>query len=191
MQTPKPAAVAVLLATYNGSRHVEQQIKSLKGNDVPFTLHWLDDHSTDNTREVVRSAAQKANIPLLEWHQPTHQGVPGSFFQLLECVKADIYLFCDQDDIWQPGKIDATVANLIPDIDSPVLCSSDIFWFNDNEPWVARSLSQIIGKRRLLTALQESPTFLMLGHATASGQTQGFTRALRELFLQHKDIARK
>jgi len=59
------------------------------------------------------------------------RGVPGTFFQLLECVDADIYLFCDQDDIWQRGRIDATVAHLLPDLASPVLCSSDPLMFYD------------------------------------------------------------
>jgi rhamnosyltransferase len=94
--------VAVLLATYNGGEYVDQQIRSLKENATPSTLHWLDDHSSDNTRSAVRASALTMGIPLCAWHQPRHQGVPGAFFQLIECVEADIYLFCDQDDIWQP-----------------------------------------------------------------------------------------
>jgi glycosyltransferase involved in cell wall biosynthesis len=184
-------SVAVLLPTYNGSRYVEQQILSLRANYVPFTLHWLDDHSTDNTRDVVRSAASRAEIPLVEWHQPNHGGLVGSFFQLLECAVADIYLFCDQDDIWLPGKLDATVYDLTPDIDSPVLCSSDLWIFNQNKPTTTRTVSQILGEKRLLATAQDPPVFLMFMHAMSSGQTQGFTRALRDIFMKHKSTARK
>src|SRR5207249_3722411 len=112
VNTQQHPKVALLLATYNGARFVEPQIRSLKENSVPFTLHWIDDHSTDDTRDAVRASALDSRIDFVEWHQPQHKGYPGAFFQLLECVDADIYLFCDQDDIWQPGKIDATVANL-------------------------------------------------------------------------------
>jgi len=183
--------VAVLMPTYNGSRYVDQQMISLKANYVPFTLHWLDDHSTDNTRDVVRAAALRGSIPLVEWHRPDHYGAAGSFFQLLECVEADIYLFCDQDDIWQAGKIDATVQNLTLDLDLPVLCSSDMWLFNENEPADTRSLSRILGKGRIFSALQQPPVLLMFLHAMSSGQTQGFTRPLREIFLKHKNIARE
>src|ERR1044072_6774136 len=100
MIEPSPT-VAILLATYNGGRFIEPQIRSLKENTTPFTLHWLDDHSTDHTREAGRDAARRSASPLKAWHQPQRQEVPAAFFRLLESVDADIYLFCDQDDIWQ------------------------------------------------------------------------------------------
>jgi rhamnosyltransferase len=182
------AKVAVLLATYNGARFIERQVRSLKENATQFTLHWLDDHSTDNSREAVRAAARSMDIDLCEWNQPQHLGVPGTFFRLLECVEADIYLFCDQDDIWQPGKIDATVANLLPEMASPVLCFSDFLMFNENEPEILRRASDVVGDARLPEAQQESRLFMALN---AAGHTQGLTRPLREIFLSHKDIARK
>src|SRR4051794_4896961 len=98
MSTRREVKVAVLLATYNGERYLEEQLRSLKSNGIDFTLHWLDDHSTDGTRELVRSVSSDAGINLHEWHKPAHLGVPASFFQLMECADADIYLFCDQDD---------------------------------------------------------------------------------------------
>lgn len=186
MNAQKHPGVAVLLPTYNGAQFVERQIRSLKENATPFTLHWLDDYSTDNTREVVRAAARRSGIELSEWHQPQHQGVPGTFFQLLECVDADIYLFCDQDDIWQLGKIDATVENLLPDLASPALCFTDSLMFKDDEPGVLHPLSDVLGIKSPV-ALQESRAFMPL---LALGHTQGFTKPLRDIFLGHKDIAR-
>jgi hypothetical protein len=186
VKTPNNVRVAVLLATYNGAPFIVPQIRSLKENETPFTLHWLDDHSTDNTREVVRAIALSVGIEVREWHQPQHQGVPRAFFQLLACVDADIYLFCDQDDIWQPCKIDATVANLLPDVASPVLCFSDPLLFKDNEPGALYRLSDIVGVKAEV-ALQESRLFMA---GVAAGHTQGFTRPLREIVLMHEGIAR-
>lgn len=184
MQTSPDLKVAVLLATFNGARFVEQQIKSLTQNVTPFTLHWLDDHSTDDTRQIVRAAAQ--GLTLREWHQDERQFLPGAFFQLLECVDADIYLFCDQDDIWQPGKIDAAVANLLPDRASPVLCFSDSLMFYDDEPDIVRPLSEVFHSKPP-KALEESRLFTTV---IAPGHTQCFTRPLRALYLRHKSIAR-
>jgi len=184
VNTPQAPKVAILLATFNGAQFVDQQIKSLTQNVTPFTLHWLDDHSTDDTRQIVRAAAQ--GLTLREWHQGERQFLPGAFFQLLECVEADIYLFCDQDDIWQPGKIDAAVANLLPDLASPVLCFSDSLMFYDDEPDIVRPLSEVFDSKPP-KALQESRLFMTV---IAPGHTQCFTRPLRNLYLEHKSIAR-
>src|SRR5690242_594035 len=86
--------VSILLATYNGAAYVGDQIRSLRDNVTEFTLHWIDDHSTDGTREAVRSAARTCGVILKEWHQEQHLGVPHTFFRLLELVDSDIYLFC-------------------------------------------------------------------------------------------------
>jgi glycosyltransferase involved in cell wall biosynthesis len=178
------ANVAVLLATYNGNQHVGDQIRSLKDNNTPFTLHWLDDYSADDTRNTVRTITQKLGIPLKEWHQPQHLGVPSGFFRLLECVAAEIYLFCDQDDIWQPGKIDATVSALMPLADSPALCFSEPLVFSEDHPNNLRSLSELHPSINNLK--HESRMFMPI---CMPGHTHGFTRPLREIFLRHKEIA--
>jgi glycosyltransferase involved in cell wall biosynthesis len=186
VNTQQHVKVAVLLATYNGGKFVDSQIRSLKENATPFTLHWLDDQSTDNTREVVRASALAAGVDLRECHHPQRQGPWIGFYELLERVEADIYLFCDQDDIWQPGKIDVTVANLLPDLGSSALCFSDPLTFNENEPAILRSTYAMMGQKAV-KAVQESRVFMS---ACTFGHTEGFTRPVRELFLKHKDIAR-
>jgi glycosyltransferase involved in cell wall biosynthesis len=186
VNTRQDATVAVLLATHNGARFIEAQIRSLRENNVAFTLHWLDDQSSDDTRQIVRTTTRSLGMRLEEWHQPARLRLPGAFFQLLECVTADIYCFCDQDDIWQPGKIDATVASLLPQLTQPVLCFSDSLMFYDDEPGVCRRISEVFGSKPS-RALQESRLFMTL---IAPGHTQGFTRPLRDLYLRHKEIAR-
>jgi glycosyltransferase involved in cell wall biosynthesis len=178
--------VAVLLPTRNGARYVESQLTSLTNNRTPFILHWLDDHSTDTTREIVRSVCYRLGISLRECHSPLRQGIPGVFFQLIECVEADIYLFCDQDDIWQPGKIDATVQSLLSDIDVPAISFTDPLAFRDERPDRKYRMLQLEGARARV-ALQESRLFMPL---LPYGHTVGFTRPLREIFMRHNDIAR-
>ena len=187
MTTTTHPDVAILLATYNGETFVEQQINSLRNNTTRFTLHWLDDHSTDNTAQVVRSSAQRASIELVEWQQPRHLGFPSSFFRLIECVEADIYFFCDQDDIWQAAKIDFAVANLMSDVGRPVLCFTNSLMFTGNES--CTYARPVHSKRNVRRALREPPMFAMFSPAMALGHTQAFTKPLREIFLRHKAIA--
>ena len=177
--------VAVLLATYNGAKYLDEQIRSLTQNRARFTLHWIDDHSTDGSRDIVRAAARRLNVPLREWNQPTRLGVPNVFFRLMESADADIYLFCDQDDIWQTGKIDAAVANLAPDVTHPVLCFSELLLFRNNLPSKCYRFSQVF-RARPEAALEESRSFMS---GFVSGNTQAFTRSLRDIFISHKEIA--
>ena len=181
------ASVAVLLATYNGGRFVHAQITSLKENRTPFVLHWLDDHSTDDTREAVRTSARSSNIDLRECHQPHHIGYPGSFFRLLKCIEADVYLFCDQDDIWQPGKIDVAVADLLPDTNAPALCFSDPLVFRENRPERLRRMSAITSMKS--PAAVQRPGMFMV--CPAMGHAIGITRPVRDILLGHYDIACK
>jgi glycosyltransferase involved in cell wall biosynthesis len=178
--------VAILLATHNSGAFIDEQIRSLQENSASFTVHWLDDHSTDNTRRIVYELTARLGLRLVTWHQPHRFGVPGVFFKLLECVTADIYLFCDHDDIWQAGKIDAAVANLLPDVARPALCYSEPWVFNDGDSQNLRRYYDLRGMRP--AAAQTSSRAFILNPAV--GNTVGFTRPLRELYLVHKDIAR-
>jgi hypothetical protein len=180
------SAVAVLLATFNSAQYIEQQIASLRDNATVFTLHWLDDHSTDQTRTLVESLAARLGIELVAWHQPQKQGVPGAFFELLDRVQADIYLFCDHDDIWQPGKIDATVAHLLPCLERPELCFSEALVFDDDHPQRPRSYFELAG----LTADSAQQLSRAFALNPAVGNTVGFTRPLREIYLGSRQIAR-
>lgn len=184
MKRVKPR-IAVLLATHNGAKYVEEQIASLARNCAQFTLHWLDDHSTDETREIVRSTALRSNIDLCEWHQPHHLGYPRSFYELLECVEADIYLYCDQDDIWQPGKIDVSAANLLDELTVPALCFSESWVFYENERHKLVRLSKVFGVKTSF-AMRESKAFQPL---VCCGHGQCLTRPLRDILVANKEIA--
>lgn len=175
------------MATYNGARFVETQLESLTRNATPFSLHWIDDHSSDDTRRIVRETARINQIELREWQQPDRLGVPAVFFKLLECVEADIYLFCDQDDIWEPGKIDAFAGNLERGLEGPVLCFSEILMFRDGSP---EKLFRLLDVQRIKLdeCLVESRLFMS---GIVVGNTQGFTRSLRDLVVRHKDVACK
>jgi len=181
--------VAILMATHNGARYVGAQIESLKDNMTAFTLHWLDDQSTDETRSLVREAASANGIKVCEWHQEKRLGASSSHFKLIELVAADIYMFCDQDDLWQPRKIDAMVKSILPQIHLPLLFFSDPLVFNDEQVTKVRYQSEAqYGGRDTLRSLESHPPFV---HPGAPSHTQGFTRALRSIFLRHAAIADK
>ena len=186
MHKDRDISVAILLATYNGSQYVAQQIESLSRNSTPITLHWIDDLSSDDTRSVVQNTVSRLGLLTKEWSSTKRQGCPGTFFFLLENVQADIYLFCDQDDIWEAGKIDATVVALTGELDSAAICFSDPLMFKNDAPHEMHRLSKVSGTNPL-SSVRESRLFMA---AVPHGNALGFTRALRHVYLRHSQIAR-
>lgn len=182
--------VAVLLATYNGSRYIWEQIRSLADNTTPFTLHWLDDKSTDDTETAVRKCVDAVKITLREWRHQSHLGVPGTFFYLLECVEADIYLFCDQDDIWEAGKLDATVRYLQKHSSAPTLAFTGASIFDQDQPSVFKRPVDFSPEGKMARLVQKAQLFAFMPGCPPA-KTQGFTRPLRDLFLLHKDVAQE
>lgn len=178
--------VSVLLATYNGALHIEEQLRSLSGNSTPFTVHWLDDHSTDGTREVVRTVAASLRLEMREWKCDERLRVPGAFFWLLENVRSDVYLFCDHDDIWQPGKIDATAKALTAGPETPIFCYSEPFLFESGARGVMRRYYDVTGV--LPERAQALSRAFVLNPAV--GNTVGISRVLRDLLLTHLPVAR-
>jgi glycosyltransferase involved in cell wall biosynthesis len=95
----------VLMSTFNGSRHVAQQIDSIL-TQLPACGRLLirDDGSSDGTVEIARGASdQRVSI-----FRGQNIGFAKSFLQLLRTAPddADLYLLSDQDDVWLPGKLD-------------------------------------------------------------------------------------
>lgn len=123
--------IAILLATYNGARHLQEQLDSLLVQTLQgWELYVHDDGSTDDTLAILRNyASQHPFIHLLDY--PSQGGAKNNFFSLLFRVEADVYFFCDQDDVWLPTKVEECVNRLAHEEaahpDQPVIVHSDLY----------------------------------------------------------------
>lgn len=106
--------LAILLATYNSQRFLEEQLESLyKQTTNNWTLYIRDDGSTDRTLQIINEYQKKySNIVLLTDSQ-FGLGAMKSFLTLLENVDADYYMFCDHDDVWLPDKVELSLKNIV------------------------------------------------------------------------------
>lgn len=102
--------VNILLAAYQGEKHIKKQLDSLLQQTYPnITIYIRDDGSKDGTirliQEYIASNPTGKDIILLT-DGMGNLGCPGTFYQLLgSCKEADYYAFCDQDDVWYPNKV--------------------------------------------------------------------------------------
>ena len=102
--------VVILLATCNGARFVAEQVRSLILQEhVPVELVVSDDGSSDDTIEMVRHVA---GAQLSAMHEGPKQGFSANFRHLVQICETrfEHYAFCDQDDVWLPGKLAAATA---------------------------------------------------------------------------------
>lgn len=105
-------SIAILLATYNGERYLQEQLDSLYAQTYKeWTLYVHDDGSTDETLGLLKQyATNHDNMVMLDY--PPQHGAKNNFFSLLKQVKADYYFFCDQDDKWCERKIETQMERM-------------------------------------------------------------------------------
>lgn len=96
---------SVLVPAYNVSGIIGRAIRSAAAQTVPpLEILVIDDCSTDNTVEVVKSLAR--NIPSLRLLSTRANGGPSAARNVgLGAAKADWIALLDADDAWKPGRL--------------------------------------------------------------------------------------
>ena len=99
--------VTVGIATYNGVKHLPQQLDTiLAQTHRNLDVIAVDDNSTDGTVELLQKYAR--SYPVRVVCNPTNVGFVKNFERVLkECYSdgAPLVALADQDDIWHPSKI--------------------------------------------------------------------------------------
>ena len=127
--------VDILLASYNGRQFIEEQINSiLQQTYSNFRIVIRDDGSDDGTVAIIDAFCAAHPCRMVRIRDGLgNLGAAGNFAALLDHSQAPYVMFSDQDDIWFPFKVAATLAlmqrvegsNSEPDRE-PVLVYSDV-----------------------------------------------------------------
>lgn len=103
----KRQKISVCMATYNGQRHLNRQLKSIlmqltDGDEIIIS----DDHSTDSTRQVIEDFHDQ-RIKLIE--NVGEKGPVGNFQNAISQATGDYIFLSDQDDVWLPDKVTSVI----------------------------------------------------------------------------------
>lgn len=130
MKGTKPS-IDILMATYNGERFVGEQIESIQAQSYEnWRLLISDDCSADGTLEVVRRcAAQDVRIQIVS-QGVKYGGAKSNFFALMEKSSAPYVMFCDQDDVWLPRKVEKTF-EAVREIEESASADAPLLVFTD------------------------------------------------------------
>lgn len=106
--------IDILLATYHPNiQYLKQQIDSLLGQTYPnFRLLIADDCSNDKEVLAILREYEKQDSRITVYEQTKNLGYVKNFEFLLKQSTAPYIMFCDQDDIWYPNKLEKSLATL-------------------------------------------------------------------------------
>jgi chlorobactene glucosyltransferase len=112
--TNHPSRITVLIPMRNESAIIADTVRSLLAQDYPdLEILLLDDHSTDNSTEIARAAADGDPRLRILPGAPLPPGWTGKVWachQLAEQAQGDYLLFTDADVRWRPGALSALMA---------------------------------------------------------------------------------
>jgi glycosyltransferase involved in cell wall biosynthesis len=105
------ATLSVVMATFNGARFLQEQLDSLAAQTLqPDEMVICDDGSHDDTVALAERWAKRVLFPV-HIHQNTKRlGYRENFLSASRLSTGELISWCDQDDIWNPEKLDRCVA---------------------------------------------------------------------------------
>lgn len=131
--------VTVCMATFNGARHLKDQIDSILAQlEAVDELLIVDDCSTDDTLNVI-NGYHDPRIKLVV-HQANRRHVK-SFEDALAAASNRTILLTDQDDVWTNGRLNFLVSSLTRH--NALLVSSIYECMTENGDVIAGSISRL------------------------------------------------
>lgn len=89
------------MATYNGEKYIEEQLKSIIGQIAPDDeIVISDDASTDRTVEIIKNI----NDPRIRLYKGSFRNYRLNFENALKNANGTYIFLSDQDDVWLEGK---------------------------------------------------------------------------------------
>lgn len=128
-------SILVMMSTYNGEKHLREQIDSIlnQKTDHEIYLRIRDDGSKDRSCDIIEEYISK-HPERVELIRGENLGYNGSFFSLIQSAEGyDYYSISDQDDVWLPDKLQIACDALDKvEEDTPVLYASTSYLVHDD-----------------------------------------------------------
>jgi glycosyltransferase involved in cell wall biosynthesis len=106
--------VAILMATYNGSKFIREQLDSIiNQKDIEVHFYISDDSSTDDTLNILGEYFKKYPNNFKELYKVNFKHPTKNFLSLsIKVPEYKYYAFADQDDVWFEDKLITAISIL-------------------------------------------------------------------------------
>lgn len=102
--------VSVVMATFNGARFIEEQLRSILAQTLPPREILVgDDGSSDDTVRIIERVAADSPIPIHVVENERTLGYGDNFLRTASRARSRYIAFADQDDVWDPRKLERSV----------------------------------------------------------------------------------
>ena len=168
--------LAILMATYNGEKFLREQIDSILQQEtaIPFDLIVRDDGSKDSTPQILEDYQKKG---LLTYYTGENLGAAKGFIQLLRDHPGyDYYAYADQDDVWDPGKLQKGL-DAMRDEKNPAIYCTNAALVDDQLQSLGRNTHREMPTYNLVSVLCLA--------CCAQGCTSVFNNALAKVIREH------
>jgi rhamnosyltransferase len=170
--------VLVLLAAYNGSKWIVEQIETILGQvGVDVDLLISDDGSTDGTLARIERYANDPRVRTLSPASPSGSAAQ-NFLRLIRNTSAEDYAFValsDQDDIWHEKKLFRGCSALNDRSAAGYSCAVTAFWPDGREATL-RQADRVTKSDFMFEGIGQGCTFVV---------ARDHYRRLREFFCQN------
>lgn len=177
--------VSIALCSYNGATYIGDQLRSILAQSVlPSEIVIGDDLSTDDTVALVHEVAENSTVPIVLTQNASRLGVSRNFEATIGRCSGEIIFTCDQDDLWDPIKIETTLAAFTSDARAQLVFTDADIVDADGVP-TGQSLWESIGfdsSRREMFRSGSQVEVLYQEHI-ATGAAMAFRRELCDVAL--------
>jgi len=102
---------SVAVATFNGEKHLADQLKSIidqtqKVNEIIIS----DDCSSDKTIDIVKNLISETSFNIKLLRNPNRLGVMKNFENAIKHCTGEIIFLADQDDVWKRTKVQKVIS---------------------------------------------------------------------------------
>jgi len=104
--------VSIAFCTYNGEKHLQQQLDSLVNQTYPqLEIVAVDDRSSDGTFEILTAYANRYDFVKV-FKNEHNLGHTKNFEKAIALCTGEFIALADQDDVWDLDKISLMLANI-------------------------------------------------------------------------------
>ena len=181
--------LSIAMCTFNGEKYLREQLASLAAQSRrPDELIVCDDGSTDDTTAIIEQFKKGAPFPVSLQINSTNLGSTKNFEQAVRMCTGDLIFFCDQDDVWQPEKLQR-LEEEFQNHKSSGLLFSDGDVVDGELQSLGRSVWELIrfGPAEQRQVRRGLAFDVLLDHNVATGAALGFRAEFRELMVPFPD----
>ncbi|MCC4396417.1 glycosyltransferase [Limosilactobacillus reuteri] len=186
--------ISVVMATFNSSKYIVQQLNSIiQNNDQIDEMIIVDDCSNDNTVSIIQNIISKYHLDKWRvYENKSNLGYRKTFRKAISKTHGDIIVLCDHDDIWIKNKI-SIIRNAFKENDNILYLATKYIQIDGNGDLVKVKLKKNRANNNLIKHSVTPHDLVKLNfkdiavYNIAPGCTCAFSRKILPDFLTFQD----